>query len=275
MKAFLNFRAVLPILLSFTINLERPVGISKERDKLNDILLLDYQHLSDFSEQMKAYGISEVSFKNLFWKGALKSFHFYQSPNLMEQYDINNVLKKNLVYQYHLKHQLKVPSMNTSTSDKSSEVLHTFSGEWFGKWQSMDVEHLWLPIRSCNVKIGLGYKVIGFQSCFTGDGFGWNYLIQNGEEITILGHVYHFNKNGALDYENPHYAFLNDQSQLTWVSDNHVYYEFVCEDKKCAFGKHYVITAMPYSNNDTLKFGTPVQAIYTSRNNANKLGNEN
>lgn len=264
---------LLPLLLSFTINLERPSYIWNERDHSIDTLLSDYQRLADFSEQMNTYGISEESFKKLFWKGALKSFDFYQSSNRIKRNDIHLVLK-NLVHRNHLKHVLKKSSLNTSDSDKSADVLQTFSGEWFGKWQSMSVEHLWLPIRKCNFKIGLEHKVIGFQTCFTGDGFGWNYLIQKGEETIILGHVYHFNENGNMDYENPHYALLNGESQLTWVSDNHVYYEFVCEDEKCAAGKHYVITAMPYSNHDRLKFGAPIQAIYNSRNNANKLSNE-
>lgn len=261
---------MLPLLISLTINLERPADILKERDNFNDILFLDYQRLSVFSGQMKAYGISEENFKKLFWKGALKAFDFYQTSNAIGQKDINHVLKQNLVNRYHLKHGLKIPSFNTSKSNKSSGVLHTFSGEWFGKWQSMSVEHLWLPIRKCNLKIDPEHEVIGFQTCFTGDGFGWNYLIQKGEDVIILGHVYHFNEKGTLDYENPHYAFLNDQSQLTWVSDNHVYYEFVCDDKKCANDKHYVITAIPYSNNNTLKFDAPIQAIYTSRNNSKK-----
>jgi len=231
---------------------------------INLYLLSDYQQIFEFSEKMKSYDIDQTYFKNLFKNGMEKSLNFYQSPNNIKQHDINLILEKELLPNHYLKHPLKTPSKNISKNDKSFEVLNMFSGKWTGKWQAMHVEHLWLPTRKCNLKIGLDYDVIGFQTCFTGDGFGWNYLIRKGEEIIILGHVYHFNEKRTLDYENPHYAFLNEQSQLTWVSDNHIYYEFICYDSDCSESKHYVITAMPYTKKNKVQFGAPIQAIYES-----------
>ncbi|MEO0570910.1 MAG: hypothetical protein AAF039_04330, partial [Bacteroidota bacterium] len=231
----------------------------------------DYQKLKGFTQKIEHYGISHEYFETLFWRGLSKAYHFHQSSNYIKRSNVNHYIEKELLQSPYLKHPLKKPEKNTSKSDKSLAVLNSFSGEWHGKWQSMHVEHLWLPIRKCTIKTGLEYEIIGFQTCFTGDGFGWNYLVRKDGKIIILGHVYHFNKKGTLDYENPHYAFLNDQSQLTWVSDNHVYYEFVCNDSHCDFDSHYVITAIPYSNKNTLKFGTPIQAIYTAKNNTNEF----
>ncbi|NER17296.1 hypothetical protein [Spongiivirga citrea] len=237
--------------------------------RLSEQLAMDFQEIFEFSEKMKLYGVTQKKFEIFFQKGAMESFNFHQSSHYIKQSDVNRMIEKKLIHHQDIKHPLKKPSKSNSKSLKSSDVLNTFSGQWSGKWKSMNARHLWLPFKEVNFKINEVSKIIGFQTCFTGDGFGWNYLIRKGEEAIILGHVYHFNAKGTLDYENPHYAFLNDQSQLTWVSDNHVYYEFVCEDKKCSKSKHYVITAMPYSNSNELKFGTPIQAIYISENNSN------
>jgi len=231
---------------------------------LSEQLAMDYQEIFEFSEQMMLYGVTQENFKTFFEKGVMESFNFHQSSHYIKQAKLNRMIEDKLIYYPDLKHPLKKPSKMTTKGLNAADVLNTFSGEWSGKWKSIPVRHLWLPFKEINLEINELFKIIGFQTCFTGDGFGWNYLIEKGEEIIVLGHIYHFDAKGTLDYESPHYAFVNDQNQLTWVSDNHVYYEFVCQDEKCRNGRHYVITAIPYSNSGKLKFGTPFKTIYVS-----------
>jgi len=230
-------------------------------------LALDFQVIFEFSKKMKLYSVSQENFETFFQKGVMESYNFQQSSHYMNQSRLNRMIEKELSLYQDLKHPLKKLSKRDSKDLKSSEVLNTFSGEWYGKWKSMDVKHLWLPFKKTNLKIGKEFKIIGFQTCFIGDGFGWNYLIQKGEKIIILGYVYHFDEKGKLISENPHYAFVNNENQLTWVSDNHIYHEFVCEDAKCTNSKHYVITAISYTSTNGIKFGIPFQAIYLSGNN--------
>ncbi|WP_394746737.1 hypothetical protein [Spongiimicrobium salis] len=259
------------ILMScFSSNQFDTLNSTLDSERLREQLAKDFKEIFGFSKQMKRYGITPENFESFFQRGAIESFNFHQSSHYMKQSDLNRMIEQKLINYQDLKHPLKEPSKSNSKGSKVQSILNTFSGEWSGKWKETPVRHLWLPFKKINLKINKSFKIIGFQTCFTGDGFGWNYLLQKGKKVIILGHVYHFNSKGVLDYENPHYAFLNDQNQLTWVSDNHVYYEFVCEDEKCTDSKHYVITAIPYSNTNELNFGTPFQAIYTSGNNSSQ-----
>jgi len=260
-------KGVIVLMTCFLNNPFDIVNSKSNKTELSEQLIMDYQEIFEFSEKMKLYGVTQENFETLFQKGAMKSFNFHQSSHFIKQPKLNRMIEKKLIHHLGLKHPLMKSSKSKSKDLNAADILNTFSGEWSGKWKTMSVRHLWLPFKEINFEFNELFKIVGFQTCFTGDGFGWNYLIQKEDEVIILGHVYHFNSKGILDYENPHYAFLNDQTQLTWVSDNHVYYEFVCEDKKCTNSKHYVITAIPYSNNNELNFDIPIQAIYVSGNN--------
>ncbi|TMM51975.1 hypothetical protein FEE95_21400 [Maribacter algarum] len=269
MIAKIYIKGLIVLMTCFSSNQFDTVNGKLNSSRLREQLATDFLEILEFSEKMKLYGITQENFESFFHKGALESFNFHQSSHYMKQSNLNRMIERELINYQDLKHPLKKPSKSNSKNLKVRSVLNTFSGEWSGKWKSMPVRHLWLPFKEINLEINELFKIIGFQTCFTGDGFGWNYLIQKGEETIILGHVYHFNTIGKLDYENPHYALVNNQSQLTWVSDNHIYYEFVCDNKKHKNERHYVITALPYSRENKLKFGTPIQAIYTSRNSVN------
>ncbi|MFD2562983.1 hypothetical protein [Aquimarina rubra] len=269
MIAKIYIKGLIVLMTCFSSNQFDTVNGKLKSSRLREQLATDFQEILEFSEKMRLYGVTQENFETYFHNGAIKSFNFHQSSYYIKQSKLNRIIEKKLIHHLDVKHPIKQLSKHPSKTLKDSDVLNTFSGEWSGKWKSMPVRHLWLSFKEINLEINEFFKIIGFQTCFTGDGFGWNYLIQKGEEIIILGHVYHFNAKGKLDYENPHYALVNDQSQLTWVSDNHIYYEFVCDNKKHKNERHYVITALPYSRENKLKFDTPIQAIYTSSNSVN------
>ncbi len=228
-------------------------------------LSLDYQQLSDFSPAMRSYGTTVAGFHQLFQEGAMESYQFYANRTSLAPFSVNRLINRELVPNTGLGHSIEKPQTVIPNVDFAFQALNQFSGEWHGKWQQMPVHHLWLPVRRCKIELSSEVLLIGFQSCYTGDGFGWNYVVQEGEKIIVLGFVYHFDKRGMITSRNPHYAFLNPQQQLTWISDDHVYYEFVCENIHCRHGKHYVITGgqyAPKADKTTLLNG--FQAVYAS-----------
>ncbi|GMN11594.1 hypothetical protein MTsPCn9_25280 [Croceitalea sp. MTPC9] len=266
MKTYLDFIVtLLTFLLSLTINLKKATDVLKKPENFNDILLSDYRNLSGFSEQMKAYGICKESFKELFWKGAEKSLDFYLSTEFLKESLVNSLVEKQLWMNSGLEHPINKPNTDKTNASRASKVLNTFSGKWHGKWKAMKVHHLWLPVRKSSKELNHGFTLIGFQSCFTGDGFGWNYIVKKKNSIIVLGFVYHFDSNGQISSKNPHYAFLNSNNQLTWVSDSHIYYEFICNDSNCSNRKHYIITGAQYLQQPMgLKLISGFQAVYLS-----------
>lgn len=237
---------------------------------LSEQLAMDFQEIFEFSEKMKLYGVTQKEIEIFFQKGIMESFNFHQSSRYIKQANLNRIIEKKFTHHQALKHPLKKPSKSNYKSLKGWDVLNTFSGKWRGKWKSISVRHLWLPFKESNLIVNKLSRIIGFQTCFIGDGFGWNYLVRTKDETLILGYVYHFDNNGKLISENPHYAFINDHRQLTWVSDNHVYYEFICDDNDCFGDRHYVINAIPYTTQKgKQKFDSLYQTVYRSENTFN------
>jgi len=213
---------------------------------LSDLLSGDYQELAAFSKKLSAFEVTEESFHLLFWEGLTKSFDFYESSKEIDPTEINRLIATELFSHTDLGHPFEKPEMSKTYFAKAFHVLNQFSGEWHGRWETMKVHHFWLPVRKFNQAVAKKFTLVGFQSCFTGDGFGWNYLVKEGENITVLGFVYHFNGKGKISAKNPHYAFMNSNNQLTWVSDNHIYHEFICGSSDCFDTRHYVISGVKY-----------------------------
>ncbi len=241
-------------------------GSPLEMSAIEHQLQEDHQKLCRFSNHMKRYEVGVSDFSTFFQKGVDASLLFYEaSASSLPIFDVPSFEKK-ILKASHLMHPLKKQSMPQGGLEDPFKALDDFSGKWFGKWKTMEVSHLWLPIRTCSLKLAKGYQLIGYQSCFTGDGFGWNYVVKKAENVVILGYVFHFDQNGQLAYENPHYGFLNGSEGLTWVSNDHLYYEFLCKKPACQLGKHYVITAVPYCTIQKPEFKNLTQAVYTTQN---------
>jgi len=262
--------ATLAYLSGLFTEIEQPVkeefnSKTKNLQGYSDLLTSDYKRLTRFSENLKEYGITEESFENLFWEGLSKSRNFYSSSDHMGQSSVNHWIEKELLNHVDLYHPLEKPETLQTNSANAFSALHSFSGEWHGTWETMKVNHLWLSVQRTKNDLTDGFSIVGFQSCFTGDGFGWNYVVKEQNEIVILGFVYHFDDTGNITARNPHYAFVNTKHQLTWVSDNHIYYEFVCRDSKCGDKKHYVITGGQYEKRiQRTNLTSGFQAVYVS-----------
>ena len=207
----------------------------------NEILLLDYMDLIRSSDKMKAYDRTAAEFSQYFEEGLLKSLAFYQASTI-RQSEINDLIKVNLYSNVSLNHPIERPQAIKTSLPLALNSLSQFSGEWHGHWEKMRVHHLWLPVRKLVQSITDEVTLMGFQSCFTGDGFGWNYIVKQGDQIVILGFVVHLNEEGTVTNKNPHYAFLNHSNRLIWIAEHHVYYEFICDNSTCPDTKHYVIT---------------------------------
>lgn len=237
------------------------------KEGLSDLLSADYQELAAFSKKLRTCEITEESFRLLFWEGLTKSFDFYESSKEIHSTEINRLIATELFSHTDLGHPFKKPEMSKTNLAKAFHVLNQFSGEWHGLWETMNVHHFWLPVRKLNQAVAKRFTLVGFQSCFTGDGFGWNYLVKEGENITVLGFVYHFDDEGKISAKNPHYAFMNLNNQLTWVSDNHIYHEFICGSSDCFDTRHYVISGVKFEKQTQgLQSEYGFQTIYLPNN---------
>ena len=237
----------------------------KDIEVLKVTLHQDYVQLLHFSSKERLFGITEDVFEELFLKGLMKSHDFYVSSDHLNFKNINSLITHNLATHSHLDTNLPIPKSIKVNKFRAFEALNDFSGTWHGHWKNQRVHHNWLQVRKHTQKLNDEVLLLGFQSCFTGDGIGWNYVVEIGNQVIILGFVYHMGPNGEITSENPHYAQLCDQNQLTWISNDHIYYEFVCDQDS---NKHYIITGARYSiehSMETLFSG--FQAIYTSSTN--------
>ena len=240
-------------------------GSSLDSPAIEHQLRQDYQKLCRFSKQMKLFDVRASDFGAFFQKGIEASLTFYQGSCSPRSMNHIQTFENNIRHDFPLGHPLKKQGIPKEIQNPF-QVLDRFSGEWFGKWKTMEVSHLWLPLRKSSLTLARGYELIGYQSCFTGDGFGWNFILRRDTNVLVLGYVYHFNRNGQLAYGNPHYGFVNGAGGLTWISNDHLYYEFLCQKPACNLGKHYVITAVPYASIQKPLFKNLTQAVYTSKN---------
>lgn len=226
----------------------------------------DYDQLSDFARQFTRFCSSEENFEAMFWKGLRESISFYDSSSRKKRSYARAFRKLKQLPKKHFKHPFNQEAPFQTNATTALHALRRFAGQWHGFWKDMTVHHLWLPIHTVDIALQEQTRLLGFQSCFTGDGFGWNYLVQIGDQTLLLGFVYHFDETGALYSGNPHIGFVHRDLHLTWISYGHLYNEHVCTHPDCELGKHYVITSIKYTNSDQpRKTEHGFQAIYLSK----------
>ena len=256
----------IPFLNKYTTSLNQQNIISEFGNaykNLEDILSLDYLDLVVFSKKMEEYSKTSEEFKMAFNEGIFKSLEFYKSYKI-DQSEVNDLvenLSRNATL-HHSIEKLRATKVDLPTAFSS---LDQFSGEWHGNWKKMQVHHLWLPVKEFTQSVTNDVTLMGFQSCFIGDGFGWNYVVKQRDRTIILGYVVHFDQNGTIRSKNPHYGFLNDNNQLTWITEDHIYHEFICNNPSCSNKKHYVISGAVYEQlAGQLKLSEGFQTIYSS-----------
>ena len=258
----------MPFLNKYTTNLTQQDVISEFGNaykNLDDILSLDYLDLVVFSKKMEAYSKTSEEFKMAFNEGIFKSLEFYKSSKI-DQSEVNDLIEVNLSGNATFYHSIEKLRANKIDLPAAFSSLDQFSGEWHGNWEEMQVHHLWLPVRELTQSVTNDVTLMGFQSCFISDGFGWNYVVKQSERIIILGYVVHFDQDGTIRSKNPHYGFLNNNNQLTWITGDHIYHEFICNNPGCSNKKHYVISGAVYDDtlSGQLKFSKGFQTIYSS-----------
>ena len=71
-----------------------------------------------------------------------------------------------------------------------------------------------------------------------------------------------FWKGGTISSKDPHYAFLNSNNCITWVSDSHIYLEAICDKNKGINEERSVITGGHYKKDtEKLSFDENFQAV--------------
>ena len=250
-------------IVDFSNLMELPIGHPRHQKTWDLLVKGDYIQLLDFSFPQNLYDLTESDFEELLWSGLIQAIAFYESPTDLNPAMVNTWINNSLAINSNLGHVLPKPQIINGNKHSAFKALNNFTGVWHGHWKSHKVHHNWLPVRDHNREIIKGTNLLGFQSCFTGDGVGWNYVIEKEGEIVILGFVYHFKNNGSIVSGDPHYAFLNNNNQLTWVTNNHIYYEFTCNQENCTNSKHYVITGASYEHKQMKsKLVSGFQAVY-------------
>ena len=233
------------------------------KETIASILLQDYDQLNRNSNGIKKYSIKQKAFEDLFWEGAAGALSFYLSKERVSNETVTNLINSGLQMNPSLVHSFDKIAPTEIKTEGALKILERFTGYWYGMWEEMEVHHLWLPVRTCEKSISNDYTLVGFQSCFTGDGIGWNYIVSGKNEMVILGLVYHYDIGGILSAKNPHYAFLNANNSITWISDSHMYLETMCDKSTCINEEHYVITGGRYEKDmEELSFKEKFQAVY-------------
>jgi len=144
----------------------------------------------------------------------------------------------------------------------STTSFMAFNGRWFGRWGDSNVDHDWRPteLYATPRKTEDNLPVIhGLQYAWISNGFGWNYLVSNPNEVYpvaspgsktekqhyILGMVYYFEGKDFLTIrgEKAHVGFSDTPNRLIWITEQEVFMEevFPMQDPSMTT---YAITAM-------------------------------
>lgn len=221
-------------------------GLAPASTSLGLQLQQDYTRLVNGCPPIRTYQMDPSTFQTLFWEGSKEAIHYYHEAQRHPTFR-----RKDLIHPFEMKHPSVHPVSRLPrgqlTLEKGIAALSRFNGNWFGLWKDQKVRHLWLPVRESKQRINLDHELLAFQSAFTGDGIGWNYLVQYCDEVLLLGFVYHYREDGSMQAQTPHYAFLDEQGQITWVTKDHIYFETVCHHDHGHAAKHYVITGKAFA----------------------------
>jgi len=239
--------------------------IKKEHEQWHSLVEKDYRKLLQHSLHQNFYGLTEDTFEELLWNGLVESIRFYESPDFIDSKQVTQWIIHKLKPNPDLNFGLPTPKTIDPCKATAFSALNNFTGIWHGNWKSERVHHHWLPVREYHKKINTESNLLGLQSCITGDGIGWNYVVEKEGNVIILGFVYHIMEDGTPVSGNPHYAFLNSNHELSWVSNNHIYYEFTGSHHHNFIGRHYIITGASYDNRSgQARLTKGFQAVYRS-----------
>ncbi|MEO0468911.1 MAG: hypothetical protein AAF206_04760 [Bacteroidota bacterium] len=225
-------------------------------------LAADYDSLCAHSEEMSLYRVSKPIFQYLFEEGLAKAEAFCRqfAPDADARLD---ALQQDLHPETFI-HPGRPAQPIVPTEADAIQALQSFSGSWYGYWRDDLVSHHWLRVQKPNVRHD---GLIAWQTCFTGDGFGWNYVVKMDGKICVLGYVFHFDAEGIFTKGRPHFAQLTEQGQILWFTEDHIYCEKVCQEKGCESAEHYVITGGQFSGKAKyLSINKVFQAIYLRNN---------
>ena len=228
-------------------------------------LQADYEELASFTAKIKHYQLDPTTFEKRFWQGLAQATEYFTEDVLQHPNG-----KRKLASPFHLRfpkiHEVQRKSLSITQLADGIAALERFAGPWYGLWEEMKVTHLWLPVRQRLHPLKGDFQLLAFQSAFTGDGIGWNFLIRHEGEVHMLGHVYHFDSKGKLSTQTPHYAYLDQAGQITWITPDHIFFETVCHEDHGLPGKHYVITGESYDQvTHTPHVTNRFQAIYLAK----------
>ncbi len=139
-----------------------------------------------------------------------------------------------------------------------------FTGQWYGLWGTMKVDHSWDRIDHAPRPFGPERcpRPLAMQFAWVGEAFCWHLVgacPSGPQHRVILGTVYHV-RGRTIQDPVPHVAVAAPEGRLIWITPSHVFFEEVSLDER------YVITGFAYAIRDgrlSIKDGGGFQAIYT------------
>jgi hypothetical protein len=154
----------------------------------------------------------------------------------------------------------------------STTAFDAFNGRWFGRWGSSEVNHDWAPaVRFDPLKRLLPEQppVSALQYAWISNGFGWNYLMANGdaaEQNWILGMVYYLDDSNykRITESKAHVGFADNPTRLIWITEREIFLEEAFPATQVQ-PERYAITAMYHNlfSSQPSMDGRSAQAIYT------------
>ena len=276
------------IIVLLFIDLTYSQAISKNQSNLAEIVRND---LVELKKNVKSNFLNEKEddyFIKLFLEGIIKSNNFLEKINKPKR--IDNYLKFiNSAYSYidsldigHSKNNYnQFNKCSLSIFEKAEiNVFRRFMGKWSGYWKKYYVEQYWLKPKKVNIPLK-AYTIELIQTVYIGDGIGWNYVISIGDKYYVLGFSCHLNSKGKVNLKRPHIGFLHQTNGLVWLTEDHLYFEFICRNKAhINIPPHYVINGMSYVKNGKNffindQFSTTYISGYTLKLKSNKTHSEN
>lgn len=118
-------------------------------------------------------------------------------------------------------------------------LFEPFAGEWFGRWEKVDVDHHWshlcFPEHSMlfeeDPKRELRRTIEAFQYVWIGDGYGVNLISKvqrdDYDRHYLLGYVEHLQAGdfSQITARRPHVGIPFESGKLIWVTPNEVFFE--------------------------------------------------
>lgn len=122
----------------------------------------------------------------------------------------------------------------TESCPNATETFGPFTGEWYGRWAEMEVDHHWSRVIKPNehsFTADFPDFQVGWQYAWIGDGYGVNHCLgfeeQSKTKRFILGYTEHLEGGNfeKIVARRPHVGIYAGPGKLIWITAREVFFE--------------------------------------------------